>query len=74
MHLNIALLFLWLDKWCRIHNHTYIFLNIYYQGLVSQQVLDENELDNIPVRKLKAFAVQTRIQAKLIDGRKQGRL
>jgi len=41
---------------------------------VSPQVLDENELDNIPVRKLKAFAVQTRIQAELIDGRKQGRL
>ena len=42
------------------------------QGLVSQKILDENELDNIPVRKLKALAVQTRIEAELICGRKQG--
>ena len=39
---------------------------------ILKKVLDENELDNNPVRKLKILAVQTRIEAELICGRKQG--
>jgi len=39
---------------------------------MSQRILDEIELNNIPLRKLKSLAVQTRIEAEFINGRKQG--
>ena len=39
---------------------------------MSRKISDENELDNIPVRKLKALAVKTRIETEFVNGRKQG--
>ena len=55
-------------RWIKL----YYKLFIIPQGLMSQRILYENELNNTPVRKLKSLAVQTRIEAEFINGRKQG--
>ena len=55
-------------RWIKL----YYKLFITAQGLMSKRILDENELNNIPLRKLKLLAVQTRIEAEFINGRKQG--